>query len=189
MQYSYDVRANLLMLVDLLNTAPGVSGAEDGLATPEDLTRFVAEHDFTGALEATAFDAAAVATLRDRFQAALDEEVEPVVEAINLTLSEIRAFPRLVRHDEWDWHMHAAGSSAPLSERVASDIAFVLTDLVRSGDLSRLSRCAANDCTAALADLTKNRSKRFCDVRNCANRTHLAMYRARRQPPPGRAGR
>ena len=68
-------------------------GAEDGLATPEDLTRFVTEQDFTGALEATAFNAAAVAALRDRFEVALGEKVEPVVDAINLTFSETRTLP------------------------------------------------------------------------------------------------
>lgn len=180
MRFTYDVRSNLQMLVDLLNTAPGVRGREDLLATPEDLTRFVTEHGFTGPLEASAADVAAVDALRGRCRVVLEDEVEPVVEAINRTFGEIRAFPRLVRHDDWDWHLHAAGGSAPLSERVASDVALVLTDLVRSGDLARLRRCAADDCTAALADLTKNRSKRFCDVRNCANRTHLATYRARR---------
>lgn len=180
MLFANDVRANLHMLVDLLNTAPGVNGAADGLATPDALSQFVAKHDFTGPREATVFDVAAVAELRERFLVVLEGEMDPVVDAINLTFSEIRAFPQLMKHGEWDWHVHAAASTAPLGERVASDIALVLTDLVRSGDLARLRRCAADDCTAALADLTKNRSKRFCEVRNCANRTSVASYRARR---------
>lgn len=181
MRFTHDVRANLLMLVDLLNTAPGVRGSEDALATKEGLSHFVTEHEFTGPLQASVFDVTAVTALRERFQVVLNDDVTPVIEAINLTFSEIRVFPRLVRHDDRDWHMHATDSGAPLSERVASDIALVLTDLVRSGDLVRLRQCAASDCTAALADLTKNRSKRFCDVRNCANRTSLAHYRARRK--------
>ncbi|MEE8868496.1 MAG: CGNR zinc finger domain-containing protein [Acidipropionibacterium acidipropionici] len=179
MRFSHDIRANLLMLVDLLNTAPRVCSPRDGLASPGDLTSFVTRHDFTGPLVASTFDVAAVATLRERFRVALDDDVEPVVEAINLTFAEIRAFPHLMRHGDWDWHVHAAADSAPLGERVASDIALVLTGLVRSGDLSRLRRCAAPDCSAALADLTRNGSKRFCDARNCANRVHVAAYRAR----------
>lgn len=168
------------MLVDLLNTSPEVTRTEDGLATPEQLEHFAAEHDFTGPLDATKFDVAAVAALRERFKAVADNEVEAAADAINLTFREIRTFPQLVRHDHWGWHLHATGNDAPLSERMASDIALVLTDLIRSGDLARLRTCAAEDCCAALADLTKNNSKRFCDVRNCANRTSVAAYRARR---------
>ena len=179
MRFSHDVRANLSMLVDLLNTGPGVRGPDDRLVAPEELERFVTVHDFTGPLGASAFDVAAVATLRERFRAVLGDDVTAVVDAINATFREIRTFPQLVRHGEWDWHLHAAGNAAPLGERVASDIALVLTDLIRSGDLGRLRTCAADDCTAALADLTKNRSKRFCDLRNCANRVHVATYRAK----------
>lgn len=180
MRVTHDVRANLSMLVDLLNTSPQVTRAEDGLATPEQLEYFVAEHDFTGPLDATTFDVAVVAALRERFKAVADNDVEAVVEAINLTFREIRVFPQLVSHADWDWHLHATGNAAPLSERMASDIALVLTDLIRSGDLERLRTCAAEDCCAVFADLTKNKSKRFCDVRNCANRTSVAAYRARR---------
>lgn len=168
------------MLVDLLNTGPAVTRSAEGLATPEQLEHFVSDHDFTGPLDATAFDVAAVVALRERFRAVVQIDVTVVVEAINRTFREIRAFPQLVRHDQWDWHLHAADNAAPLSERIASDITLVLTDLIRSGDLERLRICAAEDCSAALADLTKNKSKRFCDVRNCANRTSVAAYRARR---------
>jgi hypothetical protein len=31
-----------------------------------------------------------------------------------------------------------------------------------------------------LVDLSRNRSRRFCDVNGCANRAHVAAYRARR---------
>lgn len=181
MTLAYDARVNLQLLVALLNSAPGIAGSADALATPEALNSFAAEHGFTGQVEASAFDVAAAAELRERFQVALNDDVDLVVEAINQTMSEIRAFPRLVRHGDWGWHTHMTGDTAPLGERMASDIAQALIDLVRFGDLARLRRCAAEDCDAALADFTKNRSKRFCDVRNCANRTHIATYRARRE--------
>ena len=57
-------------------------------------------------------------------------------------------------------------------------MAFV--DLVRADDLGRLRRCAAEDCDAVLVDLSRNRSRRFCDTGNCGNRAHVAAYRARR---------
>lgn len=181
MTLAYDARVNLHLLVALLNSAPGIAGSADALATPEALNSFAAEHGFTGQIEASILDVAAAAKLRERFRVTLNNDVDLVVTAINQTMSEIRAFPRLVRHGDWGWHTHMTGDTAPLGERMASDIAQALIDLVRFGDLARLRRCAAEDCDAALADFTKNRSKRFCDVRNCANRTHIASYRARRE--------
>ncbi|MBE8146804.1 ABATE domain-containing protein [Brevibacterium casei] len=178
------------MLVDLLNTAGTIAEAGDELTTTANLHDFASRHDFSGPPRATKSDVEETRRLRDRFDAAfaagLDPEVdsdrealeERIVAEVNLTLRETDALPRLVRHDDWDWHLHAVGSSASLADRVAADVALVLIDLIRSGDLDRLGR-AAEDCRAYLADLSRNRSKRFCDTGNCANRTHVAAFRAR----------
>ena len=192
MTFAYDVRSNLLMLVDLLNTSGSIAEAGDELTTPAGIRVFAARHDFSGPLPATPDDVEAARRLRTRFTAALDvsidaegpEESEAAVRAvadeINLTLREGGSVPQLVIHDDWDWHLHATGTSASLVDRVAADVALVLIDLIRSGDLDRLGRCAAEDCQAYLADFSRNRSKRFCDTGNCANRTHVAAFRARR---------
>ncbi|WP_113903704.1 MULTISPECIES: CGNR zinc finger domain-containing protein [Brevibacterium] len=183
MTFAHDVRSNLLMLVDLLNSAGDDAGAPDTLTTSAQLRDFAARHDFSGPLEATDADVAATRRLRARFARALDTAAEAMEEevanAANLTLTETAALPQLVRHDDWDWHLHAVGASASLSDRVAADVALVLIDLIRAGELDRLGRCAAEDCSAYLADFSRNRSKRFCDTGNCANRTHVAAFRAR----------
>ena len=57
-------------------------------------------------------------------------------------------------------------------------MAFV--DVIRSGELDRLRVCAAEDCEAVLIDLSKNRSKRYCDTGNCANLAHVRAYRERK---------
>ncbi|MGW6510364.1 CGNR zinc finger domain-containing protein, partial [Streptomyces niveus] len=36
----------------------------------------------------------------------------------------------------------------------------------------RLKICAAPDCEAVLFDVSRNRSKIFCDTGNCGNRQH-----------------
>jgi predicted RNA-binding Zn ribbon-like protein len=51
-------------------------------------------------------------------------------------------------------------------------------DVIRSGQLDRLRACAASDCGDVLVDLSKNRSRRFCDS-GCGNRMNVAAYRAR----------
>jgi predicted RNA-binding Zn ribbon-like protein len=54
-----------------------------------------------------------------------------------------------------------------------------VTDVIRMQELDRLRRCGADDCSDVLVDLSKNHSRLFCGT-TCANRTHVAAYRARR---------
>ena len=108
-----------------------------------------------------------------------------MVERVNALLREHEALPQLVRHDGWDWHIHAVGADHPLAERIAVEAALAVVDLVRAEELSRLRRCAAEDCEAVLVDLSRNRSKRYCDVGNCGNRANVAAYRARKAAGDG----
>ncbi|SMY03156.1 CGNR zinc finger domain-containing protein [Brevibacterium sp. 239c] len=191
MTFAYDIRSNLTMLVDLLNTSGTIAEAGDELTTTAGLHGFAARHDFSGPFQATKPDVEETRELRERFAVVLDSSIdaqteaeveageEGVVNQVNITLRETGALPQLVKHGSWDWHLHAVGQAASLADRVAADVALVLIDLIRSGDLDRLGRCAAEDCGAYLADFSRNRSKRFCDTGNCANRTHVAAFRAR----------
>ena len=54
-----------------------------------------------------------------------------------------------------------------------------MVDVVRSNELGRLRICASPTCLDVVVDLSKNRSKRFCDG-NCGNRAAVAAYRARK---------
>ena len=54
-------------------------------------------------------------------------------------------------------------------------------DLIRTDDLGRLQICGADDCEDVLVDLSKNKSKRYCDTGNCGNRANVAAYRARKR--------
>jgi predicted RNA-binding Zn ribbon-like protein len=61
---------------------------------------------------------------------------------------------------------------------MAVEAAMAFVDLVRSKELSRLRTCASPDCGNVLVDLSKNRSRRFCES-GCGNRAAVAAYRAR----------
>ena len=54
-----------------------------------------------------------------------------------------------------------------------------MVDVIRGGELDRLRICDADDCDDVLVDLSKNRSRRFCDA-GCGNRANVAAYRARK---------
>ena len=79
-----------------------------------------------------------------------------------------------------EWHLHLVSSREPLARRMGAEIAMALADLIRAGQLHRLKTCAAPDCEAVLVDLSRNRSRMFCDTGNCGNRQHVAAYRRRR---------
>ena len=95
-------------------------------------------------------------------------------------LRDTKAAPWLTRHPEMpEWHLHLASTDDPLWQRMGAEMAMALADLVRVGELRRLKTCAAPDCEAVLIDLSRNRSRIFCDTGNCGNRQHVAAYRAR----------
>ena len=96
-------------------------------------------------------------------------------------LSDTQASPWLTRHPEMpEWHLHLASIHDPLAQRMGAEMAMALADLIRAGELRRLKICSAPDCDGALIDLSRNRSRMFCDTGNCGNRQHVAAYRERR---------
>lgn len=102
-------------------------------------------------------------------------------DVLNALLEDADALPRLVRHDDWPWHLHFARQRATFPQKLGAELAMGFTELVRRGELDRLGRCAAPTCDAFTIDLTRNRSKRYCDTGNCGNRQHVAAYRSRRR--------
>ncbi|HCU49919.1 MAG TPA: RNA-binding protein, partial [Micromonosporaceae bacterium] len=104
---------------------------------------------------------------------------EQVVEIVNDLLRTSNALPQLVKHDVWDYHLHATPPNAPLATRMAVEAAMAFVDVVRGKELSRLRTCDYPGCDNVVVDLSKNRSKRFCDA-GCGNKAAVAAYRARK---------
>ena len=100
---------------------------------------------------------------------------------VNAILRDAEALPYLSKHDEYDWHLHVTRPDAPLAHRIGAEAAMGFLDLIREDRLDRLKFCAADDCSDVLVDLSKNKSKRYCDTGNCGNRTNVAAYRARKR--------
>jgi predicted RNA-binding Zn ribbon-like protein len=76
----------------------------------------------------------------------------------------------------------------PPEKTLSNSLALALAEVALAGELTRLRTCTGEDCTNAFVDLTRNRSKQFCDEANCANRAHVKAYRARRAAEAGEAG-
>jgi predicted RNA-binding Zn ribbon-like protein len=180
MIFAHDTEVALAAAAALVNTAPDPAvGRAEQLADPADLDRFTEQWEWTGRRDHDRAELAAVRRLRTRLAPLWTAGEEEIVAIVNELLHDFRALPQLVRHGEWDYHLHATAADAPLADRMAVEAAMAFTDLVRQNELGRLRVCAADDCHDVVVDLSKNRSRRYCDS-GCGNRANVAAYRARR---------
>lgn len=173
MTFAHDTDDALVASAALVNTL------YDGLLiTVDDLDSFLDRHAFTGARAHDHAELQSVRDLRPRLRAFWNGDLDANAALVNDILTEYRALPQLVRHDDVPWHIHAVPFDAPLARRMAVEAAMAMADVVRSNELGRLRICAADDCGDVLVDLSRNRSKQFCEG-GCGNRTNVAAYRAR----------
>jgi predicted RNA-binding Zn ribbon-like protein len=171
--FAHDTEVALAAAAALVNTE------EDGsMQTVADLDTFIAGWGYTGSHRRTKAELEAVQALRPRLREIWQSDEDGAVVIVNRLLSEASALPHLVRHDEWAYHLHATSPDQPLADRMAVEAAMAFVDVIRTGELDRLRVCAADDCDDVLVDLSKNRSRRFCD-KGCGNRANVAAYRAR----------
>lgn len=120
--------------------------------------------------------------LREALQslmAALDAGREPspaALESISAFVASAYAHGRLVPHDgalQW------VSSADDEVDRVGWEIARAAGRLVVSHRLARVRPCAAGDCGWWFVDDTKNRSRRWCDMKICGNREKIRRFRKR----------
>lgn len=179
MLFSHDTERTLRAATMLINTDRGGEQLCDRPALDKYLNYF----GWTGRRDHDDAELAAVQALRARlgriWESADDEE--RFVSRVNALLADTHAAPWLTRHPEMpEWHLHLASQRDPLAQRMGAEMAMALADVIRSGELRRLKICAAPDCDAVVMDLSRNRSRIFCDTGNCGNRLHVAAYRERR---------
>ena len=182
MLFTHDTDVALAGAAALVNTMPGVlpgDDAADTLTTLDELESLYREHGWTGRFDRDAAELEAVRELRPRLRGFWELDEAGVVGLVNDLLAEARAVPQLVDHDGIGWHVHATPAEAPLPERMAVEAAIAVIDVVRAGELARLRVCEAADCDDVVVDLSRNRSRRFCEG-GCAARAHTAAYRARK---------
>jgi predicted RNA-binding Zn ribbon-like protein len=177
--FAPDTEIALVAAAALVNTGRRRDGV-DALASVADLDRFYDEFGYAGRHARDDAEVAAVRAVRERVHGLWSVDRDEAAALVNAMLAEAGALPYLIRHDEWDWHLHATSLDAPLPTRILVETAMAVVDVVRSDEYGRMAVCAADDCDAVLVDLSRNRSRRFCDVNGCANRAHVAAYRARR---------
>ena len=176
MDFAHDTEVALNAAAALVNTE-----GRDGERLPDiaALDAFFTEYGWTGRHDHSGSELRSVRALRHRLRSLWHADEDTVVEIVNTLLRETHALPQLVKHDDEPYHLHATSRDAPLATRMAVEAAMAFVDVVRSGELSRLRICEYPGCGNVLVDLSKNRSKRFCDA-GCGNRAAVSAYRARK---------
>jgi predicted RNA-binding Zn ribbon-like protein len=167
--------------VELINTGRGAAG--DELRAVADLQALADKYAFAGVRGV----AADLPTARD-YRARLDAIVtsceagneQGAIAQINALLAQTGASPQVVAHDGRGPHLHVSRPTAPLADRMAAHFAMGLAWLMVAGEARRLRTCESPTCRDVFVDLSRNRSRRYCDSRTCGNRAHVAAYRSRR---------
>lgn len=176
MIFAHDTAVALAAAAALVNTR---DGDDEHLPDVRALDSFVRDWGWTGQQRHDDAELRAVRELRPRLRRLWEVDEEGIVQIVNDLLRDAAALPQLVKHDAWDYHLHATPPDAPLATRMAVEAAMAFVDVVRGKGLGRLGLCSYPGCDNVLIDLSKNRSKRFCDD-GCGNRAAVAAYRARR---------
>ncbi|MGW3910341.1 CGNR zinc finger domain-containing protein [Streptomyces sp. NPDC005070] len=185
MLITHDTRCALDAVVDLVNTAPEDETA-DGLADVSSLADFVRRHEISDVGVLSERDLAAVQDVRSLFAGIFAaDDPRTAASLINELVAAAGTTPRLTDHDGYDWHVHYFAPGASVADHLAADCGMALAFFVVAGEQDRLRRCEAPDCRRAFVDLSRNRSRRYCDSRTCGNRLHVAAYRARRKEAAG----
>lgn len=181
MLFSHDTEHTLVCVVDLVNSAPS-NGTDELLPDLDALAGFVDLHAVSDVGGLTSRDLREVHDLRGRIRPVFTcPDDAAAARVVNSLVSQAPVIPRLTDHDGYDWHMHYFPPGASLADHLAVDCGMALGQVIAAGERERLRACEAPGCEQVLVDLSRNRSKRYCDARTCGNRLHVAAYRERRR--------
>ncbi|MFE9391407.1 CGNR zinc finger domain-containing protein [Streptomyces sp. NPDC006784] len=185
MQINHDIRCALDQAVELLNTmADGET--PDTLVSVADLRAYAERNNVSGVGALSEDDVHAVRAVRERFaEVFAAEDNRTAAGLLNALVAEAGTTPQLTDHDDYDWHVHYFAPGASVAQHLAADCGMALAFVLVAGERDRLRRCSAPDCRRVFVDLSRNRSRRYCDSRTCGNRLHVAAYRARLRESTG----
>ncbi|MGH2740808.1 MAG: CGNR zinc finger domain-containing protein [Actinomycetota bacterium] len=169
------------LAVDLVNSENPVKG-NDYLPDRAALSRLLRRHSVSYRRAISDTDLKAVRALRERLRGVFGAGSErAAVEALNSLLVESGSLPQLTGHDGEPWHLHFAPQDAPLAERLAAEAAMGLASIVNEHGFERLRACERDDCVDVFVDMSRNRSRRYCNPEVCGNRASVEAFRARQR--------
>lgn len=101
------------------------------------------------------------------------------VETLNEELAIARSHERLI-HTKNDYRLAWADGSESL-DCVLWPLAQSATELLTSGDLSRIKQCGGDECGWLFSDTSRNRSRQWCSMKDCGNLSKVRRFRQRKR--------
>jgi predicted RNA-binding Zn ribbon-like protein len=152
--------------------------AHADLVTPDEAQALQerAEEDGPGATRVLHRGLALRDIIHDIFAAVAHRRMLPerALDGLNVALSEAMRHARIGETDAgfaWGWDGLGARLDAPLWPIVRS-----AGELLTSGKLERVKQCPYPHCGWLFVDLSKNRSRRWCEMSVCGNRTKARRH-------------
>jgi predicted RNA-binding Zn ribbon-like protein len=99
------------------------------------------------------------------------------LEILNEELVRARTHERLT-HEARRFTWELVGREAEW-DRMLWSIAQSAAELLTTGDLSRLRECCGEECGWVFEDISRNRSRQWCDMQDCGNLAKVRRYRTR----------
>jgi len=160
-----------------------VEDGDDALASPSLLTGWLSEHGLVqDGVRATAAELRRVRALREALRVLLiannggtNIEVEPAMAVLD---RQARDAGLAVRFAVESGGAVLAPSAAGVRGAIGRLLAIV-AGAMADGTWPRLKACEAGTCLWAFYDHAKNRSRRWCSMAVCGNRTKVRAYRER----------
>lgn len=175
-------------LVEAFANTVDVELGTDDLAGPGRFAAWLADR---GLMEAGSPLSAADRELGLRLRAAIREELgvhggdTPDPDLLLAAEEALRALPLLGTVRRGTSAALLPAPELPPGRRALALIAVAWTELVITGEAARLKRCAEHACAWVFWDVSKNRSRRWCSMRVCGNRTKARRYAARQAAAAG----
>jgi len=74
----------------------------------------------------------------------------------------------------WEWN-----DTKPVLDRILWAISVSAAEMLTTSDLTRLRQCPGEDCGWLFDDTTRNRSRQWCDMKDCGNIAKVRRFRSR----------
>jgi len=182
-----DISSSDPLWADLINSDwrdyRGSGAREDRISNDSWIRPFLTRAGWSGGLP----DSAGRAHLRD-LRSLLRRMVDTLIAGKEIRAADLRAFNRVLADSPAVSRLERKGSAwrlsqgptAPGFEQVPAAIAFSFASMLAEGDPTRIKVCANPDCGWVIYDESHNRTRRWCDVKECGNLIKVRRFRARR---------
>jgi len=161
MVFIRDTELVLRATVELVNTLPHTdTTGVDTLVSADQLDDFATRHAYTGSRTHDERELAAVRGIRSRIYELWTVDRDEAVPLVNAMLRDGKALPQLVRHDDFDWHIHASDPSDALAQRMLVEAAMAFVDVIRADEYARVRVCDADDCSGVYMNVNAYRRRK-----------------------------